>query len=617
VVKKKEENGAKKWLEKINKAKKVRENWKKQFRVDLAREYYEGRQNPGLPEGEWITLNRIYTHIQSTLPALYNTDPYFYVNLRRSYKPDPESVALYEQMGKGRSAMLNYLKDEIKLKDHVQLCILDAMFAYGVLKTHYYSELEENPDAEKEMMDENGAYLMGEDGNILREPKQIPVHERYCAVRVHPDDFLFDEDAGTLENNWHWVAECVRMPRDEAKEQPGWDKKVIKDLVNGEKADDEWKARQDRKKGSENASYDPITGEKTAKKKDILVFWEIYNLKEKKWCVVAEGAEDYIMEESEFPEGVFDHCYSILRFTLRDDSPYPIPPVSQGLDCQKELNLSRSRLMTHRKRFNRKYEVLVSAFDDVDAEMSKLESGDDGTCIRVMQLGAIQPIKDAPLDQQNLIETTYLQNDLTELLGGVAGEARGISSSDSATQASIMDKRLEIKEGSALARVMDFVLNAARKLDQLVQVHIDADTAVRVLGVDGEATWAMIKQTDYEDIEGEFAYEVNVGSTIPKLPHTERSSWMAFLGMIAQAPQLALSRRLLKQVAEMHHIENDALVDEVHNIAKAQMGGQLPESGAAGSMPGVPQQDPRAIQGGSVGGGQSLAQPGAGNPVGV
>ena len=40
----------KEWSERIAQAKKVREDWATEFRTQMGRDYYEGRQNPGYPE---------------------------------------------------------------------------------------------------------------------------------------------------------------------------------------------------------------------------------------------------------------------------------------------------------------------------------------------------------------------------------------------------------------------------------------------------------------------------------------------------------------------------------------------------------------------------------------
>jgi hypothetical protein len=510
--------------------------------------------------------------------------------------------------------MLNYLKDEVGLKPEVRISIQDAMFGFGVCKTYYHVEAVKNPDAGQPITGEDGLpMIMEETGEILQEPEYIPMNERYVVERVHPDDFIFDEDAGPSPKSWKWVAQCIRMSMDDARKNPLFSKSALKELEGkgDNEGDQEKRERDERKKGgdikgkseNENSEDSKNEGQK------IIFVWEIYEIQRKRWTVIAENGSTPLVNDEELPAGIESHPFSILRFTLRSDSPYPIPPVSQGLDPQKEFNIARSRIMTHRKRFNRKYQATGQWEEE---ELSKLESGEDGTIVKSPVPGSrIDPIQDAPLDQQGYLEINALNMDIVEMLGGHHDESRGIASADSATQASILDKRLEIKEGDDISQVIDFVKDIARKLDQLVQAHIDRDEAVRITGPEGEF-WQLVKATDYEEINGEFQYDVNIGSTIPKLPQVERASWMSFLQLVSSAPQMLLSKALLKEMASMHHIENEVLIEEVYKIGQMILGGQM-QPGTPGSLPGVAEQRPAAITGGQAGGVKSLNLTMAGN----
>ena len=98
----------------------------------------------------------------------------------------------------------------------------------------------------------------------------------------------------------------------------------------------------------------------------------------------------------------------------------------------------------------------------------------------------------------------------------------------------------------------------------------------------------MVRPVDYEDIEGEYQYSVNVGMMQPQLPEVERSQFTAVLNLFASAPQLMYSKRLLKKIAEMYHISDDALVEELWSIAQMMLSGQIPMPGQQGSVPGSP-----------------------------
>ena len=252
------------WEDKIFRAKKVRENWKALFKVDVGRTYMDGQQNPGYVEAEWITINKIYSHLKATLPSLYAADPYFYVKVSKSYSPNPTDIAMFEKRGKIRQSMLNYIKKEIKLKPKVRLCILDAHFAYGIAKIHHQANLVENKDAGKQMQGDEGDFLLDDNGESILEPDYIPINERYCVTRIHPDDFLWDEDAGPLEDSWVWVAQKIDTTYKKIKKDGRYDKKAVK-LLEGkspEKGQEE-QDREARKKGdikgkSESKATEPL-----------------------------------------------------------------------------------------------------------------------------------------------------------------------------------------------------------------------------------------------------------------------------------------------------------------------------------------------------------------------
>jgi hypothetical protein len=605
------------WLEKIRRAKKVRENWAGLMQVDKARNFFDGRQNPGKPEAEWITVNKIYSFLKAQYPALYSVDPYFYVKLARCYKPVREAVQMYEQMGKIRGGMLNYLKKEQRLKQKARLCVHDAHFEFGVMKTHFAADTEDNPNAGQAMLSEDTGLPLMENDEFVTEPDELVTAEKYCWTRIHPQDFLWGEDSGPLEEEWDWVAQRIRTTIEKAKKDKRFDKAALKNLEGkGETKDQAQKAREERKKGS-GVVGDVDAGHKKAPKNDDdpFIYWEIYDFGSEKWLWVAEEGEVPLKMPEDLPPGVEKHPFSVLIFTPRDDSPYPVTPVSQMLPLQQEYNQARSDIQKHRKRFNRKYLASRQAFADETGELTKITTGEDGIIVLVDGMdvnAALAPVKDAPLDQMRYQELGFLANELIEVGGGTSDEARGIAGSESATQASILDKRLQLKEGDALSMVIDFVKDCAKKMDQLVQAHLDTPTAVKVTGPQGEF-WETVTPASYEDIEGEYEYDVNVGSTMPQLPHVERASWMAFLGLMFQNPAFLLSKRLFKKMSELHGIEDEAMVEELHGIAMQMVSGQLPAGGQQGSQPGVPEDRPVSAQGGMLGGNQSLNLPGAGN----
>lgn len=580
------------WEERIARAKKVKEQWMSDFKVQMGRDYFEGRQNPGYPDAEWITVNKIYSHLQAQLPILYSMDPYFYVKLKKSYNPlsaeetlemqktgqPPPKIAEMEARGRGRQAMLNYLKIELDMKPKARLGIQDAHFAFGVGKSRRASDLKKHPHAGEPIKGDDGEELKDEaTGKPLTYPNELPVNERYELSRIDPDEIIFDEDAGPLQDSWKWLAQRLRMTKQEALDDPRYNKAAVK-TIKGKKR----KAEDDQKKGIISSLVSKVTGEKP--EEEFVDIWEIYDLKACEMLALGEDAEELVMKPRSLPPGIEKHPFSFLRFTLRDKSPYPIPPIYNAIDPQKEICLARSRWMTHRKRFNRKYEVDVTRLDS-EEEISKLESGDDGTIIRKRGGGpVVDVIQDAPLDQQGVLEIQALDNDIVEALG-TPGNARGVANADSATEASILDNRLEVREGDRMSMVVDWVLDMARKLDMLVQYHIEEDEAVKIMGPQG-TMWQTIKKTDYDEIQGEYEYSVNAGASSPRLPEIERAQWIAFWSQVViPFPHILTAPQTMKKMAEMYHIEDDAMLEEMRQIGIKMMQGALPMPGQTGGGP--------------------------------
>jgi len=584
------------WQERIGRAQQVKEDWRNRFRVALGYEYFDGAQRPQHVRGdEWITINLVYSTLLAMLPVMYKGDPYYYVRLARSYSPNPMDIAAYDVKASIRQGMLNYLSRELDLKDKARMAIMDAFFQFGVTKTVHVQDTVDNPHAGNPVLYEDGSYMIDpETGEMVMEPDTLPVNEAYKIVRIHPDDFLVDEDAGPLEDSIWWTAHRIKQHIDEVRDDKRFRKKA-RDMVQPTESREQYQRDRDRaKKGDVWGSGDDEV------EPDIVVLYEIYDRKKKQWMVLAQDCPEFLIEPEDLPPGIECDPFSTLRYTLRNDSWYPIPPVSQWLDPQLAYNERRSKVLVHNKRFNRKYTLTASGFEDAELAARQLCDGEDGTVIIQHAPGEhIWPIKDAPLDMQVHTEIAYARGDFNELSVGPnqRGNTQGVGS---ATEAGILEVRAQVREGDWVGTTTDFLTWIGRKLDQTVQANITTEQAVKVHGPQGEA-WTHVRPQDYEEIRGEYAYTINVTERLPQIPEVERAQWNGFLGILASAPFLARSFQLLKETAQKFGLENDPLLQELHQLAM-----QMPlpgEQGAAqtGSMPNVTQNDPRTEMGGGYG----------------
>jgi hypothetical protein len=429
------------------------------------------------------------------------------------------------------------------------------------------------------------------------EPEIIPANEAYKVTRIHPDDFLVDADAGPLDDEVCWKAQRIKVEISDLKDDKRYNKSALAKITPTELSDEAQKDRERRQKGM-------AVADKTDDEPDTCVLWEIYDRKQKEWMVVAEGLSDeFLLDPAPLPDGIDGDPFEDLRFVQRDSSWYPIPPISQLLDLQKATNDVRTKMVVHRNRFNRKYNLYAMAYDNPEQAAAKLTNGEDGTVLISNQPAniAVSPIQDAPLDQNHIMELNMLRADFEEL--AVGSNQRGSGSGiDSATEAGIIEQRTKVREGDKLSIVMDFISGTGRKLDQIVQANITQDQAVKVAGGPNGEYWELVRAQDYGKIAGEYEYSIDVGQSTPALPEIERAQWMAFLNLIASAPQLALSPALLKKMAELHHIYDENMVKEIQQISQQIMSGQMPMPGQSGSQPNIMQQNPASIGGGAAAG---------------
>lgn len=582
----KEKQQVDKWLTKISRAETVKKAWKERFRIPTAYEYFEGAMRPAsVPDEEWITINKIYATLKTELPTLYSQNPEFHVKIKRSRSTVLEETQMLEAQAKVRSAVLNYLRDELKLKRSCRLSIFDSYFQYGVAKVGYEVEMIANPKANDPIKDAMGNPLWVED-ELQLEPEELPTNQRYVVQRLHPDDHLVDEDANPL--SFSWAAHRIRRRLDDVKKDERY-KESARLKVKATEISQEEKDRERRKKGDEGK----VTVKTDKETPDIVVIWEIWDTENLEMCVVSEGCrEEFLIEPESYPPGIENDPFIDLRFFLRDDSWYPLPPISQLIDPQKEYCLTRSKILTHRKRFNRKYEAYTPAFDDPEMVMAKLTSGEDGTVIEKNQpQQAIMPIQDSPLDMQVHTELAYYDRDFQELATGTNQRGYG-AGVDSATEAGIVEKRQVIQESDKQSEVSEFISEIGRKLDQLVQANLTEEFAVKVAGIQGES-WMMVRPADYDNIYGEFDTTVVVGSHTPQLPEIERAQIINWLSLImANISVVGLMPQTMRLVGKKFQIEDrvlDLIIGELAAASQAVMSGMAPQGQQQGSLPGTPE----------------------------
>lgn len=580
-----------KWVDIIEKGKKAKKVWSDSFRVDQLDKYYEGFQRPSWwPDNKesFMVINLLYANIKSQIDSLFSTTPQFYVRPSRSFSSTkPEEMSLLDEQASKRELVLNYYIKENNTKKEVRKCILDAFLSFGVIKTFYNPIYDKNPKAGEPILDSNGKPIINRTtGDIELQPSIILTKENFLIERRDSRNIYFDPFADSLENI-RWVAERIEYTLDEVKSNPIYTNtanlKPSTSVSISSTTDGDRKTEDERKRGV----IDRTTVNPDNNKEELIVCWEIYDIENNKVITIAEGHDEFLMN-IDTPPSIEKHPFVFLYFINRVNSPYPIPDIWHQLGPQDEYNITRNQIVTHRKRFSRKYEVLEGAIDD--KELTKLEEPYDGLVLKKKSDGpALQAIVDPPLDSAVYFDVEMLRKDFFDISGTV--QEGQIAQIEKATTAQIVNDRMEARKRGKQLLVKEFMEEVGSKLMLLIENEIELSQRIAILG-EGGVTWQNIHPSDFSG-QGEFLYEVSSGSMIPRSPAADREGWLALLQVINANPHIATSEVLLRKTAAMFQFEDKTLIQELVGIGK-QM---LQERMVNGGQPGQP--SPPKTEGGS------------------
>jgi hypothetical protein len=576
------------WEARIEKAKKVKKKWEDDFQVDNLDKLYEGFQRPSeWKNDQWITINLVFANMRTQLPVLFSQNPEIRCTLKSTFSPVSENMSpiqrekireFYELQTKLRSAAINYYFDILDIKDTIRYCVLDAYPAFGVAKIWYVPSFEQNSKAGQPLSDKEGNPVHDEAGNQIFEPEEVLVSEKWAVERINPKDIVMDDTM---------IAERMVYSLGELKTNSLF--KNTHNIQPNTKIQEDKKDEHDRKVGENGKQEKIVQGSsrwfskfKNREEQEMPVLcWQIWDLDQKKFIVIAEGHDKPIRGPKLIPAGVLKHPYVFLQFNRRRNAHYPIPELFPMLDTQKEYNITRNQIMLHRKRFNRKY--LLQKNMMTSDERAKIEDPYDGVIAetKASPIGVLEPIKDAPLDQAVYFDTNMLRQDFLDI-AGVAPD-REVLKAEKATTAQLYESRRKIREYDKVGIVAEFVEKIAEKLMYSIEENITIETAIKFMGPKGQ-DWITINKKNLDARYGQFKYRVNVQTMTPNDIDTERNHMDRFMQLIAAAPYIALSKKLMKKYAELYRIQDESIIEELEAMAQKLLQSGNMQSGM-GSMP--------------------------------
>jgi hypothetical protein len=514
------------------------DDWKRY--VDL----YKGKHYNKASANDQLIINLVFSTINTIAPSVAVNNPRFVVNARNPEKA-PQAVITEE--------VLNYLWRSNDYQDEFRLAVNDLLIVgHGWCKVGYKfvkpPEEKKGDDSAVDPANEGAEYGVDDrddvPGNV--ETEMYVQEDRPFLERISPLDMYVDPDA-RHPKEMCWIAQRTWRPLAD---------------VN---VDSRYSTTQRRKvsatawsKYGDNEDFRDDQPDRGPKQfVEVIEFYDIKRRTVATFALDGESDDDgdsgFLIKPSEWPYAL-GHPFEMLRGNEVPDHFYTIGDVAQIESLQLELNQTRTQMMNHRKRFQRKWLYAKDAFDqqgiaaleaDIDNTMIPVE-GDDVDMNRVIiPMPAVITPGDF-YDQSGLIT-----NDI-DRVSGISDYQRGAAQTSvkrTATEAAMIQDAANARAQDRLRKIESSLARLGERVISLMQQFMTGEQVARIVTMPGRA-WVPY---DYNYIQGKFDYEVAAGSTEPMNETFRRQSAMQlvdasmpFLEMGVANP-MALYQRILQQ----------------------------------------------------------------------
>jgi len=585
-------------LSKIRAANDYHKKWWDRFSVSDSIKYYEGQQWAGYSTSfrkdyRPCVVNLVFSTIEVQLPSLLFSNPVFNISPKKT-RDDPEGETRRTQLQE--AALNTFITDPDNLfVEEIEDAIIDSYFAFGLIEVGFDSNYIINPNADKPYLKKDGSELSDSTGKVLVQPKEIPEWEQVYVKRIHPAQVRVGGMDSKYLERCNWVAYYEYVDLIDIKEN--------KSLKNTDLITFAGSRTEEFDKGYEDRSTELDSLYKSG---DIIKIWHYWDLRRREFHLFT----DVVLKDYLFTKEFSNLPLFPLKYHNRRRGFYPVPPVSQWLSSQDDINEANEQVRVHRRRGDRKY-ILSKGRMDTN-EFDKVINGQDGAYAEAegdpSTIAAVLPL--ASLDS-SVDKSLLLSKDNFNIVSGTRSEARGVADRTTATQASIMDARSQIRESRPKVIVANWLNKIARQI-MLNQQQITLPFWVELNETKEENLFGNVQETQklYEEITGlelegqDFTVKIDVTSMSPIDNEDAKNRFLEFMAVINNYPQIALSPILIRETAERIGFKtNERVLRELQDMAllaqtaqQEQMQGALAQRSVAKVTPNANEQINNQLQ---------------------
>jgi hypothetical protein len=524
------------------------------------RDFYRLKHFDGFSDNDRIAVAVSFATINVIAPSIAINHPKITVaaTVEGDPIPMPDGTIAYDGPSKARiaEATVNYWWRHYNFKDELHLAVRDFLiYGHGWVKVGWrYEEMEVERDEQSMAADlaqlsaqadayaEQNPDLAGDlptDDEIfdhIPDTEPLTTEDRPFVERVSPFDIFVDPEA-TSPRDMRWIAQRVVRDLEEAKRDERY-RPVARRALTSDRAS-KWHV--------EDSPY-YVKGEA-----DRVTIWEFYDIARDEVSVFSNSGDHFLVDPQPMPYP-FGVPFVQLRNYDVPDLFYPIGDLEAIEPLQQELNDTRSMMVMARqldipKYLYRRHLLSQAAVDALKSKQpyAGIPVDDDSPFDDI-----IQPLpRNEGLNPQLYQHSEQIEADIN-LVSGVSEYQRGELPEvrRTATEASIIQDNANARAAEKLDIIEGAFSQVARMVIQLAQTYMTGEQAGRFTTEQGdEVFWTFTA----DDIDSEFDFEVEAGSTQPKNETFRRQQAMQM--MTALAPFFGTGQ--LNDAAVIMHVLRD------------------------------------------------------------
>lgn len=475
--------------------------------------------------------NVIFSNIRAIVPRLNFKNPKIFT--RPKQKPFRTKEGMFDTLAASVyiELVLNYYYKVLGIKREARKCLYDALLSpWGIMELGYTLKTQKI-----------------QKGELLEINELIEEDSPFC-VRRDPQDFRVDPECTDSNlNDCRWIGLRWVKPLEDVKKDPRYSN------TSNLKANFRVKTAFDSPTGG--MKVDDISEDQTLWGR--VEGWTIWDRKEHRIMDIVKDHERFLRNEEEWPLEFDGFPVETLYFNENATDIYPVPDTWLCLDMQDELNRIGSLQLDHIRRISqRRYIGRENAFSE--EELRKLTHGGDGT-VALSSMDpetSLVPLTDATISQDIYMVRNGLKQTIQQMMGVTAAETLTATKFESATEPALIEQAAQTIRGDQQQIFENFLVRVIEKLAKIVQQTADRieiplthdqindedikeflqNKMVKVAGVEGAIVLQPWLEIGKNDIQGEYIYDLEVGSTMPVNEQVVRQDAVTLYQLLEKNP---------------------------------------------------------------------------------